>query len=151
MFAKYNNFRFYIIFPPFVSMQTPFNIETVEQYCNQYPAPIRKKLIAIRKLVKALAPEATEKISYRMPSFLLNGRLLYFAVHTHHIGLYPMASGVKKFENRLSKYVYATGSIQFPHDQPLPLSLIGDLIAFRVKENRDKANKKPLKKAHTTR
>lgn len=131
-------------------MQTSL-VETVEQYCNQFPAPIRKKLLAIRKLVKELAPEATEKISYRMPSYLLNGRLLYFAVHTHHIGLYPMASGVKKFENRLAKYVHATGSIQFPHDQPLPLSLIGDIIAFRVKENREKASKKPIKQSRTAR
>ncbi len=132
-------------------MQNSSLVETVEQYCNQYPAPIRKRLAAIRRLVKELAPEATEKISYRMPSYLLQGRLLYFAVHTHHIGVYPMASGVKKFENRLNKYVHATGSIQFPHDQPLPIALIRDIIVFRVKENREKASKKPAKKGRTAR
>jgi uncharacterized protein YdhG (YjbR/CyaY superfamily) len=130
-------------------MQTSLLVETVQQYCNQYPAPIRKRLTAIRKLVKELAPEATEKISYRMPSYLLQGRLLYFAVHTHHIGLYPMASGVKKFESRLNEYPHATGSIQFPHNQPLPLALIRDIIVFRVNENREKASKKPVKNVRT--
>lgn len=128
-------------------MKVAQKVETVEQYCNQYPLPIRKRLLAIQKLVKKLAPEATEKIGYRMPYYALQGRLIYFAAHTHHIGLYPMASGVAKFESRLGKYIFAKGSIQFPHNQPLPLTLIRDIIAFRVMENRKKAPPKPVKKA----
>lgn len=99
-------------------------IETVDAYCNQYPEPVRQRLLAIRAIIQKLAPEATEKISYRMPLYMLNGRLVYFAVHTHHIGLYPMASGIKQFAGQLDKYVHATGSVQFPHHQPLPITLI---------------------------
>jgi uncharacterized protein YdhG (YjbR/CyaY superfamily) len=128
-------------------MEASINIETVEQYCKQYPAPIRKRLAAIRRLVKELAPEATEKISYRMPYYALNGRLVYFAAHTHHIGVYPMPSAIKKFQSKLQPYVYAAGSIQFPHTAPFPLELIRAIIAFRVKENREKAIQKPLNKA----
>ena len=120
-------------------------IETVDEYCKQYPIPVQQRLAAIRKIITKLAPEATEKISYRMPLYMLHGRLVYFAVHTHHIGLYPMASGIKQFAHQLEKYVRATGSVQFPHDQPLPLSLIQKIIAFRIKENREKAAK-PTKK-----
>jgi len=127
-------------------MKAATAIETVDQYCKQYPLPIQQRLLAIRAIIKKLAPEATEKISYRMPLYMLNGRLAYFAVHTHHIGLYPMASGIRQFENQLDKYVHATGSVQFPHDQPLPVSLIKKIIAFRVKENREKAVK-PAKKS----
>lgn len=116
-------------------------IETVDEYCKQYPLPVQQRLLAIRTIIQRLAPEATEKISYRMPLYMLHGRLVYFAVHTHHIGLYPMASGIKQFANQLDKYVHATGSVQFPHDQPLPRLLIQKIIAFRVKENREKAAK----------
>ena len=116
-------------------------IETVDAYCKQYPLPIQQRLAAIRAIIKKLAPDATEKISYRMPLYMLGGRLVYFAVHTHHIGLYPMASGIQQFANQLDKYVHATGSVQFPHNQPLPISLITKIIAFRVKENREKAAK----------
>ncbi|MCX6264127.1 MAG: DUF1801 domain-containing protein [Bacteroidetes bacterium] len=132
-------------------MQTSSLVETVEQYCNQYPAPIRKRLAAIRRLVKELAPEATEKISYRMPYYALNGRLVYFAAHTHHIGVYPMPSAIKKFQSKLQPYVYAAGSIQFPHTAPFPLELIRAIIAFRVKENREKASKVSAKNARTAR
>ena len=130
-------------------MQASPIIETVEQYCKQYPLPVRKRLVSLRKLVKELAPEATEKISYRMPYYALNGRLVYFAAHTHHIGLYPMPSAIKKFQSKLQPYVYAAGSIQFPHAAPFPLELISAIIAFRVKENREKAIQKPVKKART--
>lgn len=120
-------------------------IETVDEYCKQFPPAIQQRLNAIRAIIKKLAPEATEKISYRMPLYMLNKRLVYFAVHTHHIGLYPMASGIKQFANQLDKYVHATGSVQFPHNQPLPLSLITKIISFRIKENREIAIK-PAKK-----
>ncbi|MBU3745354.1 MAG: hypothetical protein FGM61_12565 [Sediminibacterium sp.] len=126
-------------------MKAGKEIETVDQYCMQYPLAIQQRLAAIRAVIKKLAPEATEKISYRMPLYMLGKRLLYFAVHTHHIGLYPMASGIQQFANQLDKYVHATGSVQFPHNQPLPISLIQKMIAFRIKENREKATK-PAKK-----
>lgn len=128
-------------------MQKTKPAETIEAYCRSFPPEVKKRLLQLNALVKELAPEATHKISYRMPAYFLNGRLLYFAAHTNHIGLYPMASGIEKMEAKLKGYHYAKGSVQFPHDQPFPLPLIRQIIQLRVKENRIK----PIKKAKTSR
>jgi uncharacterized protein YdhG (YjbR/CyaY superfamily) len=116
--------------------------ESVEKYVRDFPTEVKKRLLTLRSMVLELAPEATEKISYRMPAYFLNGRLLYFAAHKNHIGFYPMASGILFMQDKLQGYVHATGSVQFPHDQPLPLKLIRQIIVFRVKENRTKGVKK---------
>jgi uncharacterized protein YdhG (YjbR/CyaY superfamily) len=95
----------------------------------------------MRKLICISASEATERISYQMPSFFLNGALVWFAAFERHIGFYPGASGVAAFENELAKYKHAKGSIQFPNDQPLPVGLIKRIVKFRVKENLKKKRK----------
>jgi len=120
--------------------------ENFEQYILSYPADIRDRLQKIRSLVKKLAPDASEKISYGMPAFTLDGMLLYFAAHTKHIGFYPFTSAIEAFREELSDYKTAKGSIQFPNNKPLPLKLISQIIEFRVIENRSKAElKKQLK------
>lgn len=111
---------------------------SVVEYIAARPPAIRKKLAQIRAIVRKEAPDALEKLSYGMPYYALNGRLLYFAAFTNHIGLFPMASGVSAFEARLSKFRHAKGSIQFPHITPLPLGLIRQIVKFRVAENRKK-------------
>lgn len=107
----------------------------IDAYIDSFPRDVRKKLREIRDIVRKNAPEATEKISYGMPLFMLNGRLLYFAAHPHHIGFYPMKSPILAFKKELSSYKTAKGSIQFPMDKPLPLTLITKIVKFRVKEN----------------
>ena len=123
-------------------MKSTAPAESVEKYVRDFPTEVKKRLLTLRSMVLELAPEATEKISYRMPAYFLNGRLLYFAAHKNHIGFYPMASGILFMQDKLKGYVHATGSVQFPHDQPLPLKLIRQIIVFRVKENRAKGVKK---------
>lgn len=113
--------------------------DDVDTYIAQFPKDIQKRLIRIRSLVKERAPDATESISYQMPTFKLNGKnLVHFAAWKSHIGFYPTPSGTEKFQKQLTKYTYAKGSIQFPLDQPLPIALIKRIVAFRVKENREK-------------
>ena len=80
-------------------------------------------------------PDATEKISHRMPTFFLNGNLVYFAAFTNHIGFYPGASGVAAFAGKLEPYHTGKGSIQLPYDEPLPLDLIASIVRFRVDQN----------------
>lgn len=110
--------------------------QSIDEYIADFPADIQKKLKVLRETVKRIAPDAKEKISYRMPSFALNGILLYFAAHPNHIGLYPYPSALEAFKGELSKYHTAKGSIQFPNDQPLPMELIARIIEFRVNEKR---------------
>jgi uncharacterized protein YdhG (YjbR/CyaY superfamily) len=87
----------------------------------------------------AAAPEAVETISYQMPAFRLDGVLVYFAGFKNHIGFYPRTSAIVKFSKELAKYEHAKGSVRFPHDEPLPLSLVTRMVEFRKRENRAKA------------
>lgn len=110
-------------------------ISTIDDYIAQFPAEIQVKLIQMRDLIHELVPEATEKISYQIPTFYLNGNLVHFAAYARHIGFYPTSSGISHFEAELSDYAYAKGSVQFPLDQPLPVDLIARMVTFRREEN----------------
>jgi uncharacterized protein YdhG (YjbR/CyaY superfamily) len=118
----------------------------IDDYILEFPEEIQTRLKQIRATVKAAAPEAEETIKYAMPTFVFHGNLVHFAAFQNHIGLYPTPSGIVAFKEDLSVYKGAKGSIQFPHNKPLPLELIGKIVAFRVKENNAKALiKKPRK------
>jgi uncharacterized protein YdhG (YjbR/CyaY superfamily) len=108
---------------------------TIDEYIAQYPEDVQRILIKIREVIKESAPGAVEKISYQMPTFYLNGNLVHFAAHPHHIGFYPTPSGIEAFKDEISAYKWAKGSVQFPLDEPMPYELIGEIVAFRVREN----------------
>lgn len=112
-------------------MTTP--LKTVDEYIAGQPKAVAGRLSAIRQEVKKLAPQATEKLSYGMPYYCLNGRLIYFASHQEHIGLYPMKSTIAAFEKELKDYETSAGTICFLYNQPLPMPLIRDVIKHRVK------------------
>jgi uncharacterized protein YdhG (YjbR/CyaY superfamily) len=100
----------------------------------------------MRATIKAAAPDATEKISYQMPTFALKGNLVHFAAYKNHIGFYPAPRGIEAFKDELSKYKGAKGSVQFPIGEPLPLDLITRIVKFRVAENLKNAAEKSQKK-----
>lgn len=121
-------------------MKTDF--KSIEEYISTFPNEVKERLEEIRKLVKKEAPEAVESISYGMPTFKLNGKpLVYFAGYEHHIGFYPIPSGIEAFKKELSIYKQGKGSVQFPLNQPLPTELIEKIVKFRVQENKE-GNKK---------
>ncbi len=93
------------------------------------------KLIEFRRVIIKAAPDATEKISYEMPTFFLYKNLVRFAAFKKHIDFYPAPSGIEAFKDELTAYKTSKGAIQFPIDKPLPLDLIARITAFRVAEN----------------
>jgi uncharacterized protein YdhG (YjbR/CyaY superfamily) len=111
---------------------------TIDEYIAQFPEEIQQKLQEIRAVIHAAAPEATEKISYQMPTFYLRGNLVHFAAFKQHIGFYPVPSGIAAFEEELAPYKRSKGAVQFPLDQPIPFELIGRIVQFRVAENLSK-------------
>ncbi len=114
----------------------------VDEYIRTFPAEIQTRLNAVRDLIRAIAPEATETISYAIPTFDLNGKhLVHFAAFEKHIGLYPAPSGLEAFKEDFGPYKTGKGSVQFPLDRPLPLDLIRRIVEFRVEENLGKAPK----------
>ncbi len=107
----------------------------IDNYILQYSDELQVKLKEIREIIKSAAPQATEKFSWQMPTYYLNGNLVHFALHKAHIGFYPGASGVENFESELGEYKHSKGAIQFPLSKPLPKELITRIVEFRVKEN----------------
>ena len=107
----------------------------VDAYIAGFPPGVRTILKKMRATVRKAAPQAQEKISYRIPAFALNGNLVYFAAFKNHIGFYPTSSAIKSFKRELSRYVGAKGSVRFPLDQPIPFDLVAKIVKFRVTEN----------------
>ena len=119
---------------------------SIDEYIAVFPEEVQKKLKELRTVIKVAAPDAEEKISYQMPTFALKGNLVHFAAYKNHIGFYPTPSGIEEFKDELSAYEGAKGSVRFPLDKPIPYDLIAKIVAFRVKENLEKAEAKWKKK-----
>lgn len=113
---------------------------SIDEYILSAPKEVQKKLESIRQIVKEAAPEANEKISYGMPAFNLNGkRLLYFGAFKNHVSLFPASSAANAaFKKDLADYETSKGTVRFPLDKPLPLTLIHQIVEYRVKENQTK-------------
>ena len=120
--------------------------QDVDEYISGFPKDVQEKLEKLRATIQEAAPEAEEKISYQMPTYALKGNLVHFAAYKKHIGFYPTPSGIEKFKEKLSAYKGAKGSVQFPIDEPIPYDLVREIVAFRVKENLEKAQAKRRKK-----
>ena len=108
---------------------------TIDEYIAMFPDEIQAILQRLRRTIHKAAPEATEAISYQMPTFKLNGNLVHFAAFKSHIGFYPVPSGIEAFREELEPYIKGKGTIQFPLDKPIPYDLVEKTVEFRVKEN----------------
>lgn len=108
---------------------------TIDEYIAQFPEDVQHILLKIRTVIKESAPGAVERINYQMPAFLLNGILVWFAAHKHHVGFYPKGTAIEAFKEELSTYKRAKGSVQFPLDRPIPYELVSKIVKFRVAEN----------------
>ncbi|MDH6364848.1 uncharacterized protein YdhG (YjbR/CyaY superfamily) [Enterococcus sp. PF1-24] len=107
----------------------------VDTYIAQFPLETQTKLTTIRKIVKELAPQATERICMGIPTFDLHGKwLVHYAGFSKHIGFYPQPAGIVAFKEKLTAYKTTKGAIQFPLNQPLPEALIREIVTYRVKE-----------------
>ncbi|RPI00844.1 MAG: DUF1801 domain-containing protein [Ignavibacteriae bacterium] len=112
------------------------NFINTDAYIHSFPDNVQILLEQIRITIKETAPDAVESISYGMPAYKLNNKpLVYFAGYENHIGFYATPTGHAEFAEELSQYKQGKGSVQFPIDKPIPLKLIGRIVAFRVNEN----------------
>lgn len=105
----------------------------IDTYINGFPADVHERLTTVRELIREIAPQATERICMRMPTYDLNGKwLVHFAGFEKHIGFYPQPEGIVAFKDKLTDYKTSKGAVQFPLDKPLPLELIREIIRYRV-------------------
>jgi uncharacterized protein YdhG (YjbR/CyaY superfamily) len=107
----------------------------IDAYIATFPPEIQAILERIRTTIHAAAPDATEAISYQIPTFKLNGNLVHFAAFQQHIGLYPPVKGDAKLEREVAPYAGEKGNLRFPLDQPIPYELIVRIVRHRVKQS----------------
>ena len=125
-------------------METKITYKMVDEYISTLPNDVKEILDNLRKVIKETAPEAQEAISYNMPGYKLNSKLVWFAAANNHIGLYPTASPIIFFKEALKEYKTSKGAIQFPINKPIPIDLAREIIKLKVDENTSKL-KKPKK------
>jgi len=114
----------------------------IDEYIAGFPKETQQLLETMRATIKKAAPGAEEAISYAIPTFKLHGNLVHFAAYKNHIGFYPAPRGIEAFKKELAAYEGGKGTVQFPIDQPLPLTLISKIVKYRVKENIEQAKAK---------
>jgi uncharacterized protein YdhG (YjbR/CyaY superfamily) len=118
----------------------------IDEYIALFSPEIQSILEKVRLTIRKAAPEAEEKISYRMPTFTLMGNLIHFAAFKNHIGLYPPVKGDEKLKADIAPYQGEKGNLKFPLEEPIPYKLIARIVKFRVKEQSEKAEAKRGKK-----
>ena len=117
---------------------------SVDEYISSFPENVQKILQDIRETIKAIAPDAKEKISYQIACFELNGRnLIHFAGWKNHVSLYPIPAGSDAFEKQIKSYVDGKGTLKFPLDKPIPMKLIERIVKLHVAANVKKTKQTP--------
>lgn len=113
------------------------DFKSIDEYISTFPDEIAQKLLAIKKLIKENVPsDAKETISYQIPCFKLNGKfIIYFAGYKNHTSVYPIPQGTKEFQKEIEPFVKGKGTLQFPNNKDLPISIIKNVIKYSVEAN----------------
>ncbi len=112
--------------------------QTVDEYIEQVPSQTRAMAKQLRAIILAAAPNATEKIGYRMPYYSYHGRLIYFGAYETYIGLYVM-SARDTLKDEIKPYKAAKATLHFPVSDPLPAALVEKIVKTQVALNEGKA------------
>lgn len=116
--------------------------DTVQVYIQAFPKEVQKVLRSMRTVIKRAVPNAVESISYRIPAYKLNNRvLIYFAGFAKHVSLYPSSQGMLKAIPALAQYQSGRGTLKFALGDRLPLALIEKAVLYRAKEVLAKSKK----------
>jgi uncharacterized protein YdhG (YjbR/CyaY superfamily) len=113
-------------------MKRTARVQTINEYLRAVSPEKRAALNKLRRTIRAAFPRAEECISYGMPAFRLDGRVIaWFAAAAHHCAFYP-GGAVDEFQSELSDYETSKGTIRFQPDHPLPARLVKKLIKARI-------------------
>lgn len=106
--------------------------ETIDEYILSQDEKIQCQLRCVREVIRKELPDATEKISWSMPTWWQGHNIIHFAAQKKHIGLYPGPEAVTQFAEKLTRagYKYSKGSIRIPYSDALPLELIAEIVGW---------------------
>jgi uncharacterized protein YdhG (YjbR/CyaY superfamily) len=115
----------------------PQKAPDVETYLALCPQPHRATLEKLRATIRSAAPrEATETISYGIPTFKYKGGLVAYGAFKDHCSFFPMSGRlVEEFADELKAYKTSKGTIQFAVDKPLPPTLVKKIVKAKVELN----------------
>ncbi|MCL2861141.1 MAG: DUF1801 domain-containing protein [Firmicutes bacterium] len=106
---------------------------TIEEYVAMQDDEHKAVIEKMRTLIKECVPQAEEKISFRMPAYLIGKDVIvYFHTAKTHLGFYPLPDGIETFADKLTAYKTAKGVVQFPY-KAIPYDLIKEIVLYRVK------------------
>jgi uncharacterized protein YdhG (YjbR/CyaY superfamily) len=109
--------------------------KSVEGYLAGFPDEVQTRLRKLQQLVRKAAPDAVESISYGIPAFKLNGKVLvYFAAWKAHISVYPVPKGTAALRKETAPYQTGKGTVSFPNDKPIPYALVKKIVGARMKD-----------------
>lgn len=107
--------------------------QAVDEYIASFSPELQQRLLRVRETIWSVTPlETYEKMSYGIPTYVLGGNLIHFGCFPNHIGLYPGPAAIEQLRDRLSAYTTSKGTVQFPHDEPIPQDLIAEITRFCV-------------------
>jgi uncharacterized protein YdhG (YjbR/CyaY superfamily) len=107
--------------------------DSVDEYIAGFPDEVQKVLKKIRATIRKAAPKAAESISYQIPTYILDGKvLIYFAGFAKHVSVYPAPRETKEFKKELAAYKGGKGTIQFPLDEKIDYDLITRIVKFKL-------------------
>ena len=115
---------------------------SINNYHSSFPKDVREKLETMRSAISNAAPNAVETISYNIPTFKQNYWLVSYGGFKNHIGFFPGAGAIVDFKKELTKFKTSKGTIQFPFEKPLPISLIKKIVKYRLAQEREKIKNK---------
>ena len=120
-----------------INIRTKLTVaEDVADYLSQVPEPQREALERLRRTIKSMVPDAVEVISYQIPTFKLNGRMLVsYAAFKHHCSFFPGAGPIEMHADDLKSFQTSKGTIQFTPEHPLSTALVKKLVKTRIKLN----------------
>lgn len=117
----------------------PEKPKTIDEYIAPFPEEVRGRLQLIRLKVKELAPDATEAISYGIPTFKVDGGyVVYFGGWKDFISMYPLPEGDAAFDTEIEPYRAAKGTARFPHKKPLPMPLIEQFVRLAMRRSAER-------------
>ena len=108
----------------------------VDEYIEAQPLTLQDTLQTVRRVIRRALPQATEKISWQMPTYWQGKNLIHFAAQKNHLGIYPGAEAMKHFAPQLAKYKTSKGAIQFAYKDfgSEQLNLITEIAVWCGKE-----------------